>query len=125
MTQASLAALSSPIACPLGPSCASKCDPGISAATTAAQGPTVAAPWQLRPPLPPQNSPARALLPLLRHLTWESDDLTARGPDLRALAPLTSLRHLSLSCTDKTAEIALGSLKVLQVRDGLVNDEHT
>ena len=49
---------------------------------------------------------------------WESDDLTARGPALRALAPLTSLRHLYLSCTDKTAELALGSLRVLQVGSG-------
>ncbi|KAG2500208.1 hypothetical protein HYH03_001786 [Edaphochlamys debaryana] len=53
--------------------------------------------------------------PLLRQLAWESDDLTSRGPALEALAPLTSLRHLHLSCTDKTAERALGSLRVLQV----------
>ncbi|KXZ52222.1 hypothetical protein GPECTOR_10g853 [Gonium pectorale] len=57
---------------------------------------------------------ARRPPPLLRQLTWESDDLTSRGPQLAALAPLTSLRHLSLSCTDKTAELALGSLSVLQ-----------
>ncbi|GLI63058.1 hypothetical protein VaNZ11_005958 [Volvox africanus] len=78
-----------------------------SGSTTAA---AAATPWRRFP----QQHHQRPLLPLLRHLTWESEDLTARGPDLSTLAPLTALRHLYLSCTDKTAERALGSLRVLQ-----------
>ncbi len=50
---------------------------------------------------------------VLRALSWETDDLTARGPQLAALSPLTTLRHLWLSCTDKTAERALGGMRVL------------
>ncbi|GIL49980.1 hypothetical protein Vafri_6105 [Volvox africanus] len=76
----------------------------------AAAAAAAAAPWRLFQ----QQQQQRPLLPLLRHLTWESEDLTARGPDLSTLAPLTALRHLYLSCTDKTAERALGSLRVLQ-----------
>ncbi|EFJ52791.1 hypothetical protein VOLCADRAFT_127325 [Volvox carteri f. nagariensis] len=128
VSQASLAAMSSPPppagdAPPPFPS-----PPPPPPAVMAVGSPTTAASWRLpqqqqpppplpsplSPPPPPPAPPRRSLLPLLRHLTWESDDLTARGPDLDALAPLTSLRHLYLSCTDKTAERALGSLRALQ-----------
>ncbi|GIL77809.1 hypothetical protein Vretifemale_7302 [Volvox reticuliferus] len=70
--------------------------------------------WRPFPQQQQQPQQQRPLLPLLRHLMWESEDLTARGPNLSTLAPLTTLRHLYLSCTDKTAERALGSLRVLQ-----------
>eukprot|EP00198_Chlamydomonas_reinhardtii_P006968 XP_001696304.1 predicted protein [Chlamydomonas reinhardtii] len=68
----------------------------------------------LRLPLPLRGGPSLGPAHPLRALSLETDDLTSRGPLLAVLAPLSALRHLRLSCTDKTAERALGSLRVLQ-----------
>jgi hypothetical protein len=69
----------------------------------------------LRLPLPLRGDASLGPAHPLRALSLETDDLTSRGPELAVLAPLSALRHLRLSCTDKTAERALGSLRVLQV----------
>ncbi|KAG2435487.1 hypothetical protein HYH02_011782 [Chlamydomonas schloesseri] len=68
----------------------------------------------MRLPLPLRGGPSLGPAHPLRALSLETDDLTSRGPELAVLAPLSALRHLRLSCTDKTAERALGSLRVLQ-----------
>ncbi|KAG2438534.1 hypothetical protein HXX76_005085 [Chlamydomonas incerta] len=68
----------------------------------------------LRLPLPLRGGPSLGPAHPLRALSLETDDLTSRGPELAVLAPLSALRHLRLSCTDKTAERALGSLSLLQ-----------
>ena len=43
-----------------------------------------------------------------RYLTWQSDDLTALGPVLSAFTQFTTLRALSLSCTNATLDRACG-----------------
>lgn len=43
-----------------------------------------------------------------RYLTWQSDDLTALGPVLSAYTHFTTLRSLSLSCSNATMDRACG-----------------
>jgi hypothetical protein len=43
-----------------------------------------------------------------RYLTWQSDDLTALGPVVSAYTHFTTLRALSLSCTNATLDRACG-----------------
>ena len=100
MTQACLAALSGGRRAPSN----SSSSPSSSSSTAF-----------LRLPLPLRGGPSLGPAHPLRALSLETDDLTSRGPLLAVLAPLSALRHLRLSCTDKTAERALGSLRVLQV----------
>lgn len=48
-------------------------------------------------------APAAAIvIRVRRHLSWQSDDLTALGPVLSAYTQFTTLRSLSLSCTSAT-----------------------
>ena len=45
---------------------------------------------------------------LCRYLTWQSDDLTALGPVISAYTQFTTLRSLSLSCSNASLDRACG-----------------